>query len=567
LRLRISERCRLNWRSAAKLKYLPLNRLETLRRKTECSVQFVSLKEYVRKRDFRNTAEPEAKRPAVSKDRFVIQKHDARRLHYDFRLEMGGTLKSWAVPKGIPYTRGEKRLAVRVEDHPVAYADFEGKIPEGQYGGGTVMVWDRGTFEPLSKAPGKELENGKLHFVLHGEKLAGEWYLVRLRDGDNQWLLIKGGEDMKPLSKKVDDTSVLSGQSMKELSRGDRVWQSKETSQRGPPAHKPKRAVKASPLPAFVEPMKAKLTAAPPRGDWIYEIKFDGWRALALKGGSQARLLSRNQQDFGAKFPEIMESIAALDAQDAVLDGEIVALDEKGRSSFQLLQAYDIGQERPPIFFYAFDILQLNGHDLENLPLTERKSKLQNLLKNPPGVIRYSAALGSDLEPLLKQVRLLGLEGLIGKLAGSVYEPGRRSGSWIKLKLVSEQEFLIGGYTDPEGSRKYFGSVIVGFYEGEKLLFAAKVGTGFNDALLRRLYSQFKKIERASCPFANLPVPRGSKYGQAITVSEMKYCHWVEPQMVCQVKFSEWTRDDRLRQPVFLGLRVDKDAKEVVRER
>jgi bifunctional non-homologous end joining protein LigD len=528
--------------------------------------QFVSLKEYVRKRNFRETAEPKAERPEVSKNRFVIQKHHARRLHYDFRIEMGGTLKSWAVPKGLPFARGEKRLAVRVEDHPVAYADFEGKIPEGQYGGGTVMVWDRGTFEPLSKAPKQELENGKLHFILHGEKLEGEWYLVRLRDGDNQWLLIKGGDDMKPLSKKLDDTSVLSGKSMKELSRGDRVWQSKETSQGRGAAYNPKRPMKAATLPSFVELMKAKLAAAPPRGDWIYEIKFDGWRAIALKGGSQARLLSRNQQDFGGKFPEIMESIAALDAQDVVLDGEIVALDEKGRSSFQLLQAYDIGQERPAIFFYAFDILQLNGHDLKNLPLTERKSKLQNLLKNPPGVIRYSAPLGSDLEPLLKQARLFGLEGVIGKLAGSVYEPGRRSGSWIKLKLVLQQEFVIGGYTDPEGSRKYFGSVIVGFYEGDKLLFAGKVGTGFNDALLRRLYSQFKKIARASCPFANLPVPRGNKWGQGITASEMKDCHWVEPQLVCQVKFSEWTRDDRLRQPVFLGLREDKGAKEVVRE-
>ena len=527
----------------------------------------VSLEEYARKRDFRNTAEPEAKRPKVSKNRFVIQKHDASRLHYDFRLEMGGTLKSWAVPKGLPYTRGEKRLAVHVEDHPVAYADFEGTIPEGQYGGGTVMVWDRGTFEPLSKAPAKELEKGKLHFILHGEKLQGEWYFVRLRDGDNQWLIIKGGEDMKPPSKKLDDTSVLSHKSMKELSRGDRVWQSKETAKGTPADHKPKRVTKAAPLPVFVEPMKAKLAAKPPRGNWIYEIKFDGWRALALKGGSQARLLSRNQKDFGGKFPEIMESVAALGAQDVILDGEIVALDEKGRSSFQLLQAYDIGQERPPLFFYAFDILQLNGHDLKSLPLAERKSKLQHLLKNPPGVIRHSASLGSDYERLLEQVRQLGLEGLIGKLEGSVYEPGRRSGSWIKLKLLSEQEFVIGGYTDPEGSRLKFGSVIVGFYAEQKLLFAGKVGTGFSDALLRKLHSQFKKIARASCPFANLPVPRGNKWGQGITASEMRFCHWLEPELVCQVKFSEWTRDDRLRQPVFLGLREDKNAEEVFREK
>ena len=278
----------------------------------------MSLEEYVRKRNFRSTTEPKAKRSQVSKKRFVIQKHEANRLHYDFRMEMGGTLKSWAVPKGLPYTRGEKRLAVRVEDHPVAYADFEGTIPKGQYGGGTVMVWDRGTFEPLSKAPAKELEKGKLHFILHGEKLEGEWYLVRLRDGDDQWLLIKGGEDMKPPSKKLDDTSVLSGKSMKELSRGDRIWQSKETSKGTRIGQKRKRATKAATLPAFVEPMKAKLATAPPRGDWIYEIKFDGWRALALKGGSQSRLLSRNEKDFGAKFPEIMESVADLDAQDAV---------------------------------------------------------------------------------------------------------------------------------------------------------------------------------------------------------------------------------------------------------
>jgi bifunctional non-homologous end joining protein LigD len=529
--------------------------------------RIVSLKEYVRKRNFRTTSEPKAKRLDLSKHRFVVQKHEASRLHYDFRLEMGGTLKSWAVPKGFPYARGEKHLAVHVEDHPVAYAEFEGAIPKGQYGGGTVMVWDRGTFEPLTRAPAKDLEKGKLHFVLHGEKLEGEWYLVRLRDGDNQWLLIKGGEDMKPLPKKQDDKSALSGKSMKELSRGDRVWESKEASTGRSVAHKTKRVAKAAELPAFVEPMKAKLALAPPRGNWIYEIKFDGWRALALKGGRQARLLSRNEKDFGAKFPEIMESVAALDAQDAVLDGEIVALDEKGRSSFQLLQAYELGQERPPIFFYAFDILQLNGLDLKDLPLRERKSKLENLLKKPPGVIRYSAPLGSEAGPLLEKVRQLGLEGLIGKLEGSVYQPGRRSGSWIKLKLLLEQEFVIGGYTDPEGSRRNFGSVIVGFYEGKKLLFAGKVGTGFNDALLRRLHARLKKIARQSCPFANLPVPRGNKWGQGITASEMKYCHWVEPRMVCQVKFSEWTRDGRLRQPVFLGIREDKEPAEVVREK
>ena len=527
----------------------------------------MSLQEYKRKRDFSKTTEPTAGKQAASENRFVVQKHDATRMHYDFRLEMDGTLKSWAVPKGMPFARGEKRLAVRVEDHPVAYAEFEGTIPKGQYGGGTVMVWDQGTLEPLSDSPAKELDEGKLHFVLHGKKLEGEWYLVRLREDENQWLLIKGGTDMKPVSKKQDNLSVLSGKTMKELSRGDRIWHSRQSSKAGDAGTKAGRTIKPATLPLFVEPMMAKFVAKPPAGDWIYELKFDGWRALALKGGSQIRLLSRNQKDFGAKFPEIMDSVAELDAQDCILDGEIVALDEAGRSSFQLLQAYEMGQQRPPIFFYAFDLLQLNGHDLKKLPLSQRKSKLQRLLKNTTGVIRYSASLSSDAASLLEKVRQLGLEGLIGKRNDSLYESGRRSGSWVKLKLFSEQEFVIGGYTDPEGTRAYFGSIIVGYYEGDQLMFAANVGSGFNDALLRNLHARFKKIVRDSCPFVNLPLSRGSKWGQSLTTSEMKWCHWLEPQIVCQVKFSEWTRDDRLRQPVFLGLREDKDPREVIREK
>lgn len=527
----------------------------------------MSLREYTRKRDFKRTAEPKASRRKGSHHGFVVQKHDATRLHYDFRLELGGTLKSWALPKGLPYERGEKRLAVHVEDHPIAYADFEGTIPKGEYGGGTVMVWDRGTYEPLSRTPLKDLTKGKLHFLLHGEKVEGEWYLVRLRGDEDQWLIIKGGDSMRPVSKKCDDYSVLSHQTMKQLSKGDRVWHSNGAHR---PNHGPKpkaRASKAAPLPEFVEPMKATLAAHPPAGDWFYEIKFDGWRALALKGGSQARLVSRNEKDFGGKFPEIMESIALLNARDAVIDGEIVALDEQGRSSFQLLQAYDIGQERPPLFFYAFDLLQLNGRDLKKQPIELRKQLLEELLKKPPGVIRYSLSLGGDANSLLTQVRKLGLEGLIGKQSESLYEPGNRSNKWIKLKIHQEQEFVIGGYTDPEGTRQHFGALLVGYYRGKDLLFAAKVGTGFNTKLLRSLHGNLKAIAQAKCPFANLPMTHGGKWGQGITRAEMRFCHWVEPIMVCQVKFGEWTRDDRLRQPVFLGLRADKEARDVVRER
>ena len=525
----------------------------------------MSLKEYAKKRNFKKTAEPSAGKPAKTTNRrFVIQKHDASRLHYDFRLEFGGALKSWAVPKGFPYAKGEKHLAVEVEDHPVSYIDFEGTIPEDQYGGGTVMVWDRGTFEPLSKAPAKELAGGKLHFILSGSKLKGEWYLVRLRD-EKQWLLIKAGEDMKPPSKKLDDTSVLSGRSMKELAKGDRVWQSKSGSD-------PKRLIKHKtevtplPLPEFVEPMKAKLADSIPTGNWIYEIKFDGFRALALRGTSEARLMSRNEKDFGGKFAEVMDSLSSLDVLDAILDGEIVALDEKGRSSFQLLQAFELGQQRPPIFFYAFDLLRLNGKDLRDLPVEQRKGKLERLLEGPQGAIRYSASLGTEANKLLDQARQFGLEGLIGKRAGSHYEAGRRTGNWIKLKIQQQQEFIIGGYTEPAGSRKHFGALLVGFFESRQLKFAGKVGTGFNEKILRSLLATFRRMGRESCPFTDLPEKRAGRYGQGVTASEMKRCHWIEPKIVCEVKFNEWTRDNRLRQPVFLGLREDKEAKEVVRE-
>lgn len=603
----------------------------------------MSLKEYARKRDFRKTAEPKGGRAKNGKGhRFVIQKHAASRLHYDFRLELGGTLKSWAVPKGVPYKKGDRRLAVHVEDHPVSYIDFEGTIPKGQYGGGTVMVWDRGTFEPLSATPAKDLDGGKLHFVLHGEKLEGEWYLVRLRGGD-EWLLIKGGADMTPLSAKADDTSVLSGKSMEQLSQGKgRVWQSNRkekksfkeaiaeavreadtrngaaapagralrTRRSATSAEKPskkKRGEGTAPststrtkkpggksklTPKFVEPMKALLVDAPPAGDWIYEIKFDGFRALAFRDRRGTRLLSRNDKDFAAKFPEVVDAVAALDLNDAIIDGEIVALDEKGRSSFQLLQAYELGQERPPIIFYAFDLLQLDGEDLQDRPLVERKARLEKLLAGATGAIRYSTSLGNDPETLLAQARELGLEGLIGKKPDSPYEAGRRSGAWIKLKLHQEQEFVIGGYTPPGGSRPHFGALLVGYYDDKTvgrglptppqknaraqakrrgqepvLKFAGKVGTGFNTKLLASLHARFKKIASDTCPFADLPEKRSGRYGQGVTAAEMRRCHWVKPVLVAQIKFAEWTRDDRLRQPVFLGLREDKAPRDVVREK
>jgi len=533
---------------------------------------------YNKKRDFKKTPEPAGEKAKAGKEpRFVIQKHEASHLHYDFRLEMDGVLKSWAVPKGPPFAKGEKRLAMEVEDHPVSYMKFEGVIPQGQYGGGTVMVWDIGTFEPLSKAPLKELAGGKLHFVLKGKKLKGEWYLVRTRRGEerNQWLLIKGGEDMKPVSARSDDTSALSGKSMKALAKGERVWNSNhEEKGSGAPekgsARKSvatKKAAKKGKLLPFFEPMKAKLIQEPPPGDWAYEIKLDGYRALAfIAKPGEVTLLSRNNKDLAAKFPEVAAALKKLKVSNTVLDGEIVALDPKGRSSFQLLQRVELGQEQPPLYYYVFDLPQHDGQDLRGQPLEARREALESLLGKSAGVVRFSETVGSEGKKLLAQAKRLGLEGLIGKQAGSIYETGRRSGAWIKLKTLREQEFVIGGFTDPEGSRSHFGSLLVGVYEGKSLVFSGKVGAGFSEALLAALRKKFKPLERKDCPFVNIPEAKAGRYGSGVTVAEMKRCHWLKPELVGQVKFSEWTRDGKLRQPVFLGLRQDKDAREVRRE-
>ncbi len=518
----------------------------------------MSLRTYARKRDFSRTDEPPARMARSGKKglRFVVQKHDATRLHYDFRLELDGTLKSWALPKGVPYKRGEKHLAVHVEDHPLEYANFEGVIREGEYGGGTVMVWDSGTYEPLGGNAKKDLADGKFHFALHGKKLHGEWTLVRLRRaGENQWLLIKSGEDLRPVSKKKDDESSLTGRTMAGIAkRRDAVWQCK-------------RSNPESGLP-FIPPMKATLVASPPEhGDWEYELKFDGYRALALKDGDAVSVKSSNGRDFTKRFDEIADGIRSLPVQTAILDGEIVALDEKGRPSFQLLQALESGDERPAIAFYAFDLLHLNGSDLTMHPLQERRALLENALRKPVDSIRYSAPIRGNPKRLLQEVKNLGLEGIIGKLQDSVYASGRRSRSWIKLKCVSEQEFVIGGYTSPHGTRRHIGALLVGYYEGKDLLFAGKVGTGFDARLLSLLAKKLQPLDRKSSPFKNLTEAHRKGDTQGLTASEIRKCHWVNPSLVCQVRYTEWTDAARLRNPVFLGLRDDKKPEDVIRER
>jgi len=313
--------------------------------------------------------------------------------------------------------------------------------------------------------------------------------------------------------------------------------------------------------------MKAKLVEKPPAtGDWIYELKFDGIRLIAVRADKKVSLLSRNQNDLSARFPEIVEAIKNLAARECVIDGEVVALDDEGRSSFQLLQAREMEGRKSPIYFYAFDLLQLDGKSLVSLPLEARKNVLERLCAGARESIRYSGAIGSDANPLLEEVNRRGLEGIIGKQRNSIYEPGRRSGAWIKLKCVNEQEFVIGGYTPPQGARKHFGAILVGYYDKSKLVFAGKVGTGFTARSLATLHKKFQAEERPYCLFVDLPSKQNGEWVQGITPSIMKKTHWINPKYVAEIKFAEWTRDGKLRAPVFLGLREDKRAADVVRE-
>jgi bifunctional non-homologous end joining protein LigD len=312
--------------------------------------------------------------------------------------------------------------------------------------------------------------------------------------------------------------------------------------------------------------MKAMAVEDLPKGDdWIYELKFDGVRALAIRQGRAIELISRTEKNFTTKFPEVAAALKELPGKEAVLDGEIVALDEEGRPSFQLLQAREMSGERPPIFYYVFDLIQLDGKDLTGVPLLKRKALAKALVANLPDTVRFSASIQADSDRVLKEMKARGLEGVIAKRKDSKYEIGRRSGAWVKFKWTSEQEFVIGGYSEPRGTRAYFGALVVGYYEGKRLKFAGKVGTGFDERMLKSLHQKFQKLIRRDCPFVNLPEKTG-QFGRGLTAAEMKRCTWLRPELVCEVRFAEWTRDGHLRQPAFLGLREDKKGEEVVRE-
>lgn len=544
----------------------------------------MSLTEYKRKRNFRKTSEPEANGQAAQGHSFVIQKHAASHLHYDFRLELDGTLKSWAVPKGPSLNPAVKSLAVHVEDHPLSYANFEGTIPQGQYGGGTVMVWDRGTWEPEGDAV-KDYKRGKLSFVLHGEKLSGRWSLVRMggragEDGKN-WLLIKSDDTSANKKKNIlttEPNSVLSGRDMDEIAAAkDRVWESHGKSQKTKAKAKSKPATRAArngkpstvnpstltdakkkSQPTEFKPQLATLGTSVPTGDnWLHEMKFDGYRILAFFEQGKIRLVTRNGNDWTRRFPTLAKALAQLPIQTAILDGEVVSLDSNGRPDFQQLQNLLKRGDDKEIVYYIFDAPHYGGYSLLKTPLIERKELLAQVFKNlgDNSIIRYSDHIAGQGSTVLDNACQLGMEGIVSKQTQSGYSEARSS-AWIKSKCTKRQEFVIGGYTKPTGSRVGFGSLLLGYYDNGKLIYSGRVGTGFNATSLRQIHKDLKKIKTENSPFDRRLEP-----------AQARGATWVEPFLVAEVEFTEWTDDGLLRHPSFQGLREDKPAKQIVREK
>jgi len=521
------------------------------------------LQEYQRKRDFSATPEPAGKRQRgkqVHALQYCIQKHDASHLHYDFRLELDGTLKSWAIPKGPSLDPKVRRLAVHVEDHPLDYADFEGNIPEGHYGAGDVIVWDRGIWEPEGD-PHASYAKGKLRFRLQGEKLSGVWNLFRthLAGKKEQWMLVKSHDDE---ARSEAEYSIVEAQPDSVLS--DRTLVSRRAKVADQPAKRPaasrKRASSTAKtaLPDHLQPQLATLVDSPPSGDWHYEVKFDGYRILARIDGEDVRLFTRNGHDWSAKMPHQVQALRKLKLKSAWLDGEMVVTGDNGVADFQALQnAFDTERDEQ-ISYYLFDLPFFDGQDLRQAPLQARREQLAKLLKKDRSdVLNFSADFDEPVQSLLDSACRLGLEGLIGKRLDSPYV-SRRSNDWIKLKCQQRQEFVIVGYTDPKGSRSGFGALLLALHDSDSgaLRYAGKVGTGFTATTLASIHARLKPLEVGKSALAKPP-----------TGAEARGVHWLKPTLLAEVAYAQMTRDGVVRHAVFHGLRDDKPAQSIDLER
>lgn len=494
----------------------------------------MSLKEYQKKRKFTKTPEPKGGIESTGKSRFVIQRHQARRLHYDLRLEMEGVLKSWAVPKGPSLNPGDRRLAIQTEDHPVKYLEFEGTIPKGNYGAGEMVIWDTGTYT-VSKVkksgdPLTQLEEGHLHLQFNGSIIKGHFSLVKMKTEDEkpQWLLIKK-DDEHAVDKKYD---------AEDISIAPAVKRSSSPKTKG-----------AEGKAAFVSPMLATLASEifnDPQ--WVYEPKWDGYRIIAVVSGGEVKLYSRNQKSYTKKFGELLPDLSSIE-HDVVLDGEVIALDKSGKASFNLLQNYEAGKDTR-LHYYVFDLLHLNGHATTSLPLTDRKSLLPDILE-PLQKVDYCEHNEGMGTAYFKRMTEKGMEGVIAKKADSVYYPGKRTEMWLKIKAENSLEALICGYTESEAASRPFGSLILGIYEGETLKYIGNCGTGFSEDDQKMLAGKMKRLQRKTSPFPESPNLKG------------RVPYWIRPQLICEVKYSEITPAGSLRHPVFKALRSDKEVEEL----
>lgn len=519
------------------------------------------LETYRQKRRFDETPEPQGGKPSKgSKLLYAIQKHDARRLHYDLRLELDGVLKSWAITKGPSLDPSQRRLAVRTEDHPMDYLHFEGNIPPGNYGAGTVLLWDQGTWEPVGSAH-QGLAKGKLVFNIHGRRLKGQWALVRFRGKDAEkhenWLLIKHEDEAADPDADItaeETTSVATGRDLSKIAMGTEVWHSNRGNGHAVKAKPARSRRKFQPLPAFTSPALATLVDEVPDGkDWLFEMKFDGYRALTAASGEDVRIYTRNGHDWTDRFSSVVRAVAALELDGVLLDGEIVAIDSEGRASFGDLQA-SLKSGGRNLSYFVFDLLTENGKDLRKLPLTERKQRLKALLGEAgrSGPVFYTDHIEEAGRAMLDQLCQSGFEGVIAKRASAPYPVGRGR-SWLKIKCDREQEFVILGWA-PSTTSRPFSSILLGVHENGKLRYAGKAGSGFTDESLAALSKRFKALARDKPAIAGIP--------RAIA----RNARWVKPELVAQIEFAEFTRDGIIRQGRFVGLREDKPATAVVRE-